>query len=50
MLNKKITRKEFLASSFLGLTAFLAIPLFKIFNTRKRVSHKEAKYYKNMAG
>ena len=50
MLNKKITRKEFLKTGLLGIIAILAMPIFRIFSVRKDVSHKEARYYKNLAG
>ncbi len=50
MLKKKITRGEFLKTSFLGILAFLALPLFKIFNNSSNVSQKGARYYKNLAG
>ena len=50
MFNKKITRKEFLRTGFLGILAILALPILKMFSARDKVSHKEAKYYKNLAG
>ena len=50
MLHKKITRKEFLKTGLLGVLAIIALPFFKIFGARDKVSHKEAKYYKNLAG
>lgn len=50
MFEKKITRKDFLKTSFLGIMAFLAFPVFKILNIRKDLSHKEARHYKNLAG
>lgn len=50
MFNRKITRKEFLKSGFIVIAAFLAAPLYRIFNRRRKVSHKDASYYKNLAG
>jgi len=50
MFNKKITRKEFLKMGFLGILAILAMPIFRIFTSRSNVSHKDARYYKNLAG
>ncbi len=50
MLGKKITRKAFLKTGFLGVVAILAAPIFRIFSARKDVSLKEAKYYKDLAG
>ena len=50
MFTKKITRKEFLKSGFLGILAILVLPFFKMLGTRDKVSRKEAKYYKNLAG
>ena len=50
MFNKKITRKEFLKSGFIGMLAVLTVPIYKILNARRNVSHKEASYYKNLAG
>jgi len=50
MINKKITRKEFLRIGFFGILSLLAIPVFKLFGKEKEVSHKEARYYKNLAG
>jgi len=50
MLNKKITRKEFLKAGLLGILAVLALPIFKIFSARDNVSHKDASYYKKLAG
>ena len=50
MLNKKITRKDFLKAGVLGILTVLALPILKIFSARDNVSHKEARYYKNLAG
>ncbi|NQT75707.1 MAG: hypothetical protein HQ566_04205 [Candidatus Omnitrophica bacterium] len=50
MLTKKITRKEFLKTGFLGIVAVLAAPILKILGPRPNVSHKDARYYKNLAG
>ena len=50
MFNTKITRKEFLKRTLLGFMAILAMPLFRLFSSKKDVSHKEARYYKNLAG
>ncbi len=50
MLNKKLTRKEFLRTVFLGLAAIIAMPLLRLFNIKANVSRKDARYYKNLAG
>lgn len=50
MLNKKITRKQFLKRSFLGILAVLALPILKVFSNRDNISNKDARYYKNLAG
>ena len=50
MFKRKITRKEFLKSGFIVIAAFLAAPIYRIFNTRRNVSHKEASYYNDLAG
>ncbi|MBU0758807.1 MAG: hypothetical protein KKC66_01480 [Candidatus Omnitrophica bacterium] len=50
MLNKKLTRKEFLKVVFLGLAAIIAMPLLRLFNIKANVSRKDARYYKNLAG
>ncbi|MDP6685365.1 MAG: hypothetical protein QGI05_00260 [Candidatus Omnitrophota bacterium] len=49
MFKKKISRGEFLKTGFLGILAILFLPLLKLFDAKK-ASHKEAKYYKNLAG
>jgi|GEM_PF-4075607 len=49
MFNNKISRREFLKIGILAILAVLTLPLFKnIFN--KKVSRKEARYYKTLAG
>lgn len=50
MFTKKITRGEFLKIGFLGMLVVLALPLLKILRQRKNISHKNARYYKNLAG
>ena len=50
MLNKKITRAEFLKNSILGIIAILLMPALKIFNRKANVSNKDARHYKNLAG
>jgi len=50
MLNKKITRKEFLKTGFLGIMAMIAMPLLRLFNLKANISHKDGRYYKNLAG
>jgi len=50
MLNKKITRKEFLKMGFLGILVIFTLPIFRKFATKHDVSHKDARYYKNLAG
>lgn len=50
MFNKKITRSDFLKTGFIGILAFLALPIFKIFASRNNVSQKDARYYRNLAG
>ncbi|MDP8229533.1 MAG: hypothetical protein P9L93_00310 [Candidatus Gorgyraea atricola] len=46
MFGKKITRKEFLKTGVLGILGVLIAPLLKIIPRK----HKEARYYKNLAG
>ncbi|MBU1147347.1 MAG: hypothetical protein KKD11_03255 [Candidatus Omnitrophica bacterium] len=46
MLNRKITRSEFLKTGVLGILGILFAPLLKIIPRK----HKEARYYKNLAG
>jgi len=50
MIDKKITRKEFLKIGFFGILSILAMPVLKLFGGGKEVSHKEARYYKDLAG
>ena len=50
MLDKRITRKEFLKVSFLSSLALLVMPVFRIFKTRDKEPYKEASYYKDLAG
>lgn len=50
MINKKITRKEFLRIGFFGTLSVLAIPVLRLFGGQKEVSHKEACYYKDLVG
>ena len=50
MLKKEVTRREFLRTGFLGILAILALPLSRIFSIKDNVSHKDAKYYKELAG
>lgn len=50
MFSKKITRKEFLKTGFIGILAIFTLPLFKLFSFRGNVSRKDARYYKNLAG
>ena len=50
MLHKKITRKDFLKTGFLGILAILLVPILKMFRAREDTSHKDARYYKNLAG
>jgi len=46
MLKEKISRKEFLKTGILGILGVLIAPLLKIIPRK----HKEARYYKNLAG
>ncbi len=50
MFNKKITRSDFLKTGFLGILAFLALPIFKMFTNKDSAPQKDARYYKNLAG
>lgn len=50
MFNKKITRSDFLKTGFFGILAFLALPIFKLFNRSNDMPRKDARYYKNLAG
>ena len=50
MLHRKITRKEFLKAGFLGILAVLVLPISRIFGARGNISHRDARYYKNLAG
>lgn len=50
MLDRKITRKEFLKTGFLGIMTLLALPISRMFGPRDNVSHKDARYYKDLAG
>lgn len=47
---KKITRKEFLKLAGFGMFTILVLPGLKKLNFFKKGQHKEAKYYKNLAG
>jgi hypothetical protein len=50
MFNSKITRREFLKRGFLVILAILAFPILKILRMPEKVSHKDASYYKKLAG
>ncbi|MFC1667297.1 hypothetical protein ACFL0P_05500 [Candidatus Omnitrophota bacterium] len=52
MPHNKITRKQFLKIGFLGILGVLAAPILRIFGARDKdnVSHKDASYYKDLAG
>ena len=50
MLKNKITRKEFLKTGFLTIIAILAMPFLKILDKGSNTAHKDARYYKNLAG
>jgi hypothetical protein len=50
MLNKNITRAEFLRKSIVGAIAILVIPVLRISGHSGNVSDKNAKYYKDLAG
>ena len=50
MFTKKITRKEFLKTGFVGILAILALPVLKMFSNKDKVSHKEARHYKHLVG
>ncbi|MFC1624438.1 hypothetical protein ACFL28_03920 [Candidatus Omnitrophota bacterium] len=50
MLRKKITRKDFLRTGFLGILAMLILPILKMFSAKEDTSRKEARYYKDLAG
>ena len=50
MFTRKFTRKEFVRKGFLAVMVILVSPIFKIFTSRTNISHKDARYYKNLAG
>ena len=50
MSDSKITRKEFLKAGLFGIVVILIAPVLRLFNNRINVSHKNAGYYKNLAG
>lgn len=49
MLDKKITRNEFLKIAGFGIFAMLVLPGLKKLNLFRK-SHKEARYYEKLAG
>lgn len=50
MFDKKVTRREFLKMVGFAMMAIFAIPLIKKMNFFKSNGHKEARYYKKLAG
>ena len=50
MFREKITRREFLKTALTGILAVLALPLLRFFGNRNNISHKDARYYKNLSG
>ena len=50
MLEKNITRKEFLKMAGFAAMAGFAVPLIKKMKFFKFSGHKEARYYKKLAG
>ncbi len=49
MIDKKMTRKEFFKMAGFGVFTVLILPGLKRLNLAKS-AHKEARYYKNLAG
>ncbi len=50
MSEKRFTRKEFLKMAGFAIIAALAMPLIKKMKFFKFSEHKEARYYKKLAG
>jgi len=50
MMDRKITRKEFLKMAGFGALAVWILPGMKKLKLFKKAQYKEAKYYKTLAG
>lgn len=50
MINRKVTRKEFLRMVGFGAFSVFILPGVKKLNFFKKEPYKEAKYYKTLAG
>jgi secreted PhoX family phosphatase len=50
MFNNRMSRREFLKRGFLAVLAILTFPILKMLRMPEKVSHKDARYYKNLAG
>ncbi len=52
MLNKRFTRREFLSLNIKMLCLWLILPILKLFrkDREENISHKEASFYKKLAG
>ncbi|MFH1782619.1 MAG: hypothetical protein ABH848_03280 [Candidatus Omnitrophota bacterium] len=50
MIDKKITRRDFLKTGIFGIMALIVAPVMRMFSIKKKDSYKEAQHYKKLAG
>ena len=50
MIDKKISRRDFMKAGIFGIIALIIAPAMKILGIKKKDTYKEARHYKKLAG